>query len=155
MAELGPAATAAVIDVADEEAVAAAVTSANDRRPLTMAVANAGRGGVGPLLGLDLETWEATVATNLTGTFLTFKHAGRAIAANGGGAMCAVSSIAGLRTHRFFGGYTAAKAAVNALVEPTRPTSSARSASGSTPSPPGWVETDLSAALQNDDDRRR
>ncbi len=149
VAELGPAATAAVVDVADEEAVASAVAAADERRPLTMAVANAGRGGVGPLLGLDLETWEATVATNLTGTFLTFKHAGRAIAANGGGAMCAVSSIAGLRTHRFFGGYTAAKAAVNALVE------NAADELGSlgirvNAVAPGLVETELSAALQND-----
>lgn len=149
VAQLGPAATGAVVDVADEDAVADAVAAANDRRPLTMAVANAGRGGVGPLLGLDLETWEATVATNLTGTFLTFKHAGRAIASNGGGAMCAVSSIAGLRTHRFFGGYTAAKAAVNALVE------NAADELGSlgirvNAVAPGLVETDLSAALQND-----
>jgi len=149
IAELGPPATAAVVDVADEDAVAEVVAAANDRRPLTMAVANAGRGGVGPLLSLDLETWEATVATNLTGTFLTFKHAGRAIAANGGGAMCAVSSIAGLRTHRFFGGYTAAKAAVNALVENAADELGALGIRVNAVAP-GLVETDLSAALQND-----
>lgn len=151
VADLGPAANAAVLDVTDEAAMAAAVEAANQRAPLTMAVANAGRGGVGPLLGLDLETWDATVSTNLTGTFLTFKHAGRALAANGGGAMCAVSSIAGLRTHRFFGGYTAAKAAVNALV------ANAADELGSlgirvNAVAPGLVETDLSAALQNDED---
>lgn len=151
VADLGPASAAAVLDVADEAAVAAAIEAANERTPLTMAVANAGRGGVGPLLGLDLASWDATVTTNLTGTFLTFKHAGRALAANGGGAMCAVSSIAGLRTHRFFGGYTAAKAAVNALVE------NAADELGSlgirvNAVAPGLVETDLSAALQNDEE---
>lgn len=148
--ELGSNAAIAVVDVGDESAMATAIEAADRRAPLTMAVANAGRGGVGPLLALELETWEATVTTNLTGTFLTFKHAGRALAANGGGAMCAVSSIAGLRTHRFFGGYTAAKAAVNALVE------NAADELGSlgirvNAVAPGLVETDLSAALQGDE----
>ena len=155
--ELGDGVATAIVDVGDEESVAEAVRSADERAPLTIAVANAGRGGVGTLLDLDLDTWEGTVRTNLTGTFLTFKHAGRALAANGGGALCAVSSIAGVRTHRFFGGYTASKAGVNALVE------NAADELGSlgvrvNAVAPGLVETDLSAALQDnvdvDDDYR-
>lgn len=147
-ADLGDQAAIAVLDVGDESATEDAVAAANDRAPLTMAVANAGRGGAGPLLGLDLATWEQTIATNLTGTFLTFKHAGRAIVANGGGAMVAVSSISGVRTHRLFGAYCPAKAGVNNLVE------NAADELGSlgvrvNAVAPGLVETDLSMSLQS------
>ena len=146
----GATASFAVVDVADEDSVAAAVASANERMPLTMAVANAGRGGAGPLLQLDAKTWEDTLRVNLTGTFFTFKHAGAALVANGGGSMCAVSSISGVRTHRLFGAYTAAKAGVNNLVE------NAADELGSlgirvNGVAPGLVETDLSMALQTND----
>ncbi|MEM7093448.1 MAG: SDR family oxidoreductase [Actinomycetota bacterium] len=145
--ELGDGAAWVVVDVADEESVANAVAAANDRAPLSIAVANAGRGGAGPLLRLDAKTWDDTVRVNLNGTFFTFKHAGQALADNGGGTMCAVSSIAGVRTHRLFGAYTAAKAGVNSLVE------NAADELGSlgirvNGVAPGLVETDLSISLQ-------
>lgn len=148
--ELGDAASWAVVDVADEDSVATAVTAANERMPLTMAVANAGRGGAGPLLQLDAKTWDDTLRVNLTGTFFTFKHVGSALAANGGGSMCAVSSISGVRTHRLFGAYTAAKAGVNNLVE------NAADELGSlgirvNGVAPGLVETDLSISLQTNE----
>lgn len=57
--------------------------------------------------------------TNLNGTFFTLKHAGAAIAANGDGAMCAVSSIAGLRTHKLMAAYCTSKAAIDMLVRNT------------------------------------
>ncbi len=140
----------AVVDVGDEDSVASAVTAANERLPLTMAVANAGRGGAGPLLQLDATTWEDTLRVNLTGTFFTFKHVGAALGANGGGSMCAVSSISGVRTHRLFGAYTAAKAGVNNLVE------NAADELGSlgirvNGVAPGLVETELSMALQTNE----
>jgi NAD(P)-dependent dehydrogenase (short-subunit alcohol dehydrogenase family) len=140
----------AIVDVADEDSVTAAVTAANERMPLTMGVANAGRGGAGPLLQLDAKSWEDTLRVNLTGTFFTFKHVGTALAANGGGSMCAVSSISGVRTHRLFGAYTAAKAGVNNLVE------NAADELGSlgirvNGVAPGLVETDLSMALQTNE----
>jgi len=149
--QLGEHASIAIGDVGDEASVAAAVEQANDRAPLTIAVANAGRGGGGPLLHLDLDTWDDTLRTNLTGTFLTFKHAAQALRANGGGAMCAVSSIAGVRTHRFFGAYSPAKAGVNNLVE------NAADELGSlgirvNAVAPGLVETDLSMSLQSSEE---
>ena len=55
--------------------------------------------------------------TNLTGVFLTFKHAGAAIAKSGGGAMLAISSIAGAITHRYMTPYCVSKAAVEMLVK--------------------------------------
>lgn len=104
-------------DVGDEVAVAAGIAEATRDAPLTIAVANAGAGTIAPLMSMNLEQWDAVLRTNLRGTVNTFKHAGRAIAAAGGGAMCAVSSIAGARTHRFMSAYCASKAAIDNLVQ--------------------------------------
>jgi NAD(P)-dependent dehydrogenase (short-subunit alcohol dehydrogenase family) len=104
-------------DVADEAQVEAAVAAA--REPLGglhLAVASAGTGGLGPLVTTTLDEWHRILAINLDGTFLTFKHAGAEIARSGGGALCAISSIAGVSTHRFMGPYCVSKAAIDMLV---------------------------------------
>lgn len=103
-------------DVADESAVAEAVREADERRPLTIAVANAGTGDIAPLVVTDSERWHQVLATNLDGCMYTFKHAARAIGRAGGGAMCAISSIAGVRTHRFMHAYGVSKAGIDMLV---------------------------------------
>ncbi len=72
--------------------------------------------GLGPLLTTSLDEWNGILTTNLTGTFLTFKHAGAAIARAGGGPMVAISSIAGVATHRFMGPYSVSKAGIDMLV---------------------------------------
>jgi NAD(P)-dependent dehydrogenase (short-subunit alcohol dehydrogenase family) len=109
----------AVCDVTDEAAVQAAVATAvaMGSDGLHLCVAAAGGGGLGPLLTTSLEEWNSILGTNLTGTFLTFKHAGAAIARAGGGSMVAISSIAGVATHRFMGPYSVSKAAIDMLVE--------------------------------------
>jgi NAD(P)-dependent dehydrogenase (short-subunit alcohol dehydrogenase family) len=103
-------------DVADESQVEAAVRAADARAPLTIAVANAGTGDIAPLVATDSERWRSVLATNLDGCMYTFKHAARAIGRAGGGAMCAISSIAGLRTHRFMHAYGVSKAGIDMLV---------------------------------------
>src|SRR5690606_3468462 len=45
-----------------------------------------------------------------TGTMLTIKHGARVMVRQGGGSIVAVSSIAGVLTHRWFGAYGPAKA---------------------------------------------
>ena len=96
------------------EAVAAAVDNGADG--LDFVVAAAGRGGLGPIITTSLDEWNGIVGTNLTGTFLTFKHAGAVLARSGGGSMVAISSIAGVSTHRFMGPYCVSKAAIDMLV---------------------------------------
>ncbi len=104
-------------DVGDEDALAAAVAQAAEPEGgLHLAVANAGKGGLGPLLTTTLEEWNSILTTNLTGAFLTIKHAGAAIARSGGGSIVAISSIAGVTTHRFMGPYAVSKAAIDMLV---------------------------------------
>jgi NAD(P)-dependent dehydrogenase (short-subunit alcohol dehydrogenase family) len=103
-------------DVADESQVEAAVRAADGRAALTIAVANAGTGDIAPLVVTDSERWRSVLATNLDGCMYTFKHAARVIGRAGGGAMCAISSIAGLRTHRFMHAYGVSKAGIDMLV---------------------------------------
>ena len=126
VAAAGTAATAtgasvavASCEVNDEQQVrdAVAVAVANGAEGLDFVVAAAGRGGLGPLITTTLDEWDGIVGTNLTGTFLTFKHAGAAAARSGGGSMVAISSIAGVSTHRFMGPYCVSKAAIDMLVQ--------------------------------------
>ena len=84
---------------------------------LDIAVANAGGGAAsGPLVMTDLEAWNATLALSLTSTLSTIKHAAPIMGRGGGGAIVAVSSIAGHLTHRNLGQYCVAKAGVEMLV---------------------------------------
>jgi len=106
--------------VSDESAVADAVAlAAAPHGGLHIAVASAGIGGLGPIITTSLDEWNNILGTNLTGTFLLFKHAGAEIARSGGGAMAGISSIAGVTTHRFMGPYAVSKAAVDMLVRNT------------------------------------
>jgi len=105
-------------DVTNEDAVIAAVQlAARPTGKLDIAVANAGAGAGGPIFATTLDMWRYAVDVNLTGTFLTVKHAGQAMAAHGGGSIVAISSIAGPLTHRFMAPYCASKAGVEMLIK--------------------------------------
>lgn len=139
-------------DVAVEDDVRRAVAVAsNDGERLDVAIANAGMGGMAPVIRQDLEEFERLMRTNLNGTMLTYKHAGAAIARSGGGAMCAVSSIAGVRTHRFMGAYCASKAGIDMLTQNTADELGVAGVRCNSVCP-GLVETDLSQGLQDDPD---
>lgn len=102
-------------DVSKEDDVEAAIAKAAPEG-LDIAVANAGTGGLGPIMATEASNWDDIMQTNLSGTFYTIKHAGRAMAKSGGGAICTISSIAGVRTHRFMGPYCVSKAGIDMLV---------------------------------------
>ncbi|MDZ7677423.1 MAG: SDR family oxidoreductase [Acidimicrobiales bacterium] len=136
-----------VADVADEDAVRDSVAAAAEAEDgLHLAVAAAGIGGVAPVIATPLADWQRILDTNLTGTFLTFKHAGAAIARSGGGSMCAISSIAGLRTHRMGAPYNVSKAGVDMLVR-TAADELGRANVRVNSVCPGLVDTDLAAGL--------
>ncbi len=142
-----------VADITDENAIETAVKKANAKSPLSIAVANAGTGSAGPFLTTDATEWQRVINTNLGGTFNTFKHAGQAIAANGGGAMCAISSIAGLRTHKLMSAYCASKAAIDMLVRNAADELGEQNIRVNSVCP-GLVETDLSQGLYMHDAMR-
>jgi len=137
-----------VVDIGDEDSIARAIQQAHEHAPLTIAIANAGTGSAGPFLDTDSTEWHRVMQTNLSGTFYTFKHAGRAIAASGGGAMCAVSSIAGLRSHKLMSAYCTSKAAVDMLVRNTADELGNMGIRVNSVCP-GLVETELSQGLQD------
>jgi len=71
---------------------------------------------IAPLVATDDARWQQVLDTNLNGTYLLFKQAARYLSRAGNGAMCAISSIAGVRTHRFMHAYCVAKSGVDMLV---------------------------------------
>jgi NAD(P)-dependent dehydrogenase (short-subunit alcohol dehydrogenase family) len=137
-------------DTTDEAHVAAAVALAGEMAPLGFAVASAGRGGLGPIIATPLEEWTDILATNLTGTFLVFKHAGAAIARSGGGAMVAISSIAAAVTHPFMGPYCVSKAGIDMLVRQTAD-ELGRAGVRVNSVRPGIVDTELVSMVMDDE----
>ncbi len=133
-------------DVGIEADVIRAVEVAQGHGPLTIAVANAGTGNLAPIIATDAAQWEMVIKTNLTGTFHTFKHAGAAIVRAGGGALCAISSIAGARTHRFMGPYCVSKAGIDMLVRNTADELGASNVRVNSILP-GLVDTEIAAGL--------
>lgn len=147
VAEGGPGAVRWIAcDVAAEDDVRRAVEVAADETGLHMAVAAAGTGSAGPLVATDVVQWQRVLDVNLTGAFLTIKHAGAAIAAAGGGSIVAISSIAAPLTHRLMTPYVVSKAGLEALV---RNAADELGASGVRVNAvrPGLVPTDLSTGL--------
>jgi NAD(P)-dependent dehydrogenase (short-subunit alcohol dehydrogenase family) len=133
-------------DVTDEASVEAACAAAAAAGPLRIVVANAGTGSAGPFHLTSLDDWNAVLGTNLTGTFLTLKHAVPHLAANGGGAIVAMSSIAAVATHRYMTPYNVSKAGLEMLV---RQVADELGGSGIRANAvrPSLVPTDISAGL--------
>jgi NAD(P)-dependent dehydrogenase (short-subunit alcohol dehydrogenase family) len=115
-----------------------------------MCVANAGFGSAAPFHLTTLDDWNAVIGTNLTGAFLTLKHAVIGLAANGGGSIVAVSSIAAPLTHRFMTAYCVSKAGLEMLVKQV---ADELGASGIRCNAvrPGLVPTDATVALTTTD----
>ena len=150
-ATLGDDCAWASADVGDERAIAAVIEQANARAPLSIAIANAGTGALAPFTHTSSEDWRSTLVTNLDGTFYTFRHASAALTRNGGGAMCAISSIAGLRTHRFMSAYCVSKAGIDMLVRNTADELGAANIRVNSVCP-GLVDTEIAAGLFAADD---
>jgi len=137
---------AVTCDVADEASVEAACAAAAAVGPLQIVVANAGTGSAGPFHLTTLEDWNSVLGTNLTGAFLTMKHSVPYLAANGGGSIVAISSIAAVSTHRYMTPYNVSKAGLEMLVQQVADElgSSGVRANAVRPS---LVPTDISAGL--------
>lgn len=116
--QLGERGRFVVCDVQDENQVGAAVAAAAEPLGgLHIVVVNAGGGlTAGPIVTGDVAGWRSQLDVNVIGAFLTIKHAAPAIAGSGGGAIVAISSIAGSHTHRHLAAYSVSKAALDMLV---------------------------------------
>ncbi len=104
-------------DVTNESDVAAMCAAAADAGRFTMLVVNAGYGSAAPFHRTSLDEWNGVIGTNLTGAFLTMREASPFMVEAGGGSIVAISSIAGVATHRFMTPYTVSKAGLEMLVK--------------------------------------
>lgn len=106
-----PGARPLTADVTDEASTAALFAQAG---PVDIVVANAGAAESAPFGRTTLDQWNAMLAVNLTGVFLTFR-AGLA-QLPGWGRLIAVASTAGLKGYGYVAPYAAAKHGVVGLV---------------------------------------
>lgn len=141
----GAAAVGVACDVTDETAVEALMAAAVGRHGrLDVVVANAGAGGFAMLVDHPLEEWRRIIDLNLTGTFLTIKHAGRHLA--DGGVVLTVASLNAVQPSAGMAAYCAAKAGAAMLTEVAAMELGARGIRACTIAP-GLVRTPASAAF--------
>ncbi len=148
--ELGEDSVTISLDVRDENAVRLAVSEvAANFGSLDILVNNAGVERGGSVLDLSQEDWDAVIDTNLTGSFLCAKHAGRAmVAAGNGGKMINIGSIYSVYGTPEFANYGSSKAGVlgltRALAIELAPHNIQVNAIL-----PGWYKTDMTQGSAN------
>lgn len=103
-------ARAVAADVTDESSVAAMFAAAG---PCDIVIANAGAAESAPLARTTLDQWNAMIAVNLTGVFLTLRDGLRQM--TGWGRLISVASTAGLKGYAYVAPYAAAKHGVVGL----------------------------------------
>ncbi|MFT7594214.1 MAG: 3-hydroxybutyrate dehydrogenase, partial [Paracoccaceae bacterium] len=99
-------------DVTDETSVGAMFDFIG---PTDIVIANAGASVSAPLARTSIEDWDAMLAVNLTGTFLTFRAALRRMKGLDWGRLIAVASTAGIKGYPYVSAYAAAKHGVIGL----------------------------------------
>ena len=118
-AETGAVCHVVPIDILDEGSVERAAAHVKETAGrLDILVNNAALGrGAAPLQDTSLEEWNATIGTNLTGTFLCMKHFGRIMIAQRSGKVINMTSLAARAVLKgaCTGAYDCSKAAVGCL----------------------------------------
>ena len=141
------------LDISSEDSVAAGFATARQAGfAPNVVVANAGVqlfGHDAPVADLDLETWQRTIAINLTGTFLTLKYAVRAMLGTGG-SIIVTGSPTGLNGEgKDFTAYSSSKAGMHGMA---RAVAAAYAEDGIRVNTvvPGYTETPLVTAISTD-----
>jgi 3-oxoacyl-[acyl-carrier protein] reductase len=157
-AEIGDRARAVTMDISDEDAVAAAFAEIEaDGWAPDVVVANAGVqlfGQDAKAADLDLDVWRRTIDINLTGTFLTVKHAVRAMLKTGGGSIILTGSPTGVNGEgKDFTAYSASKAGIHGLGRTVAAAYADKNIRVNTVQP-AYTETPLVAAISEDPESR-
>src|SRR6478736_1410481 len=152
--EIGGAARAVTMDISVEAAFAE--IEADGWAP-DVVVANAGVqlfGHDAPAADLDLDVWRRTIDINLTGTFLTVKHAVRSMLAHGGGSIILTGSPTGLNGEgKDFTAYSASKAGIHGLARTVAAAYADRGIRVNTVVP-AYTETSLVTTITSDPEAR-
>lgn len=152
-------ARALTMDISDEASVEGVFASLEESglRP-DVVVANAGVqlfGADARAAELDLDVWRRTLDINLTGTFLTVKHAIRAMLPAGSGSIILTGSPTGLTGEgKDFTAYSTTKAGIHGL---TRTVAAAYADRGIRVNTvvPAYTETGLVTTISDDPEARR
>lgn len=142
-------------DVSNEQQVADAVSKAYETwGALTTVVCNAAvllHDGDAPVHELELEVWERTIATNLTGAFLVAKHGVRALLECGGGSVIFSGSPTGmLGVSPGLDAYSASKGGVHGLMR-VMAVDYAQTGIRVNAVVPGFTETPQTAFIRDDE----
>jgi NAD(P)-dependent dehydrogenase (short-subunit alcohol dehydrogenase family) len=155
--EVGPRGRAIAMDISHEDSVAAAFAAVREEhgRHVDIVVANAGVqlfGADAPVADLDLATWRSTMDINLTGTFLTLKHAVRS--AGRGASLIVTGSPTGITGEGAgFTAYSTSKAGVHGLVRTVAADYASAGIRVNTVVP-GYTATPLVRTISDDADAR-
>jgi len=99
----------------------------------------------GPLLQTEPAAWQKIIDVNLTGAWLTTRHAGRRMVAQGKGSIIFMTSVAGLDPFPDLGAYNVSKAGLVALTKSLAKELAPKVRVNAIA--PGLIETSFSAAL--------
>ena len=128
-----------VCDITNERSVIDLYAQAG---PVDIVIANAGQADSAPFVKTSLDQWNAMLAVNLTGVFLTFREGLRQM--QGWGRLVAVSSTAGVKGYAKIAPYAAAKHGVLGVVR-SLALEVARSQVTVTAICPGFLDTEMTA----------
>ena len=149
---------ALTMDISQEPSVEAAFAELTEAGwTPDVVVANAGVqlfGKDAKIADLDLAFWQQTVDINLTGTFLTVKHAVRAMLSTGGGSIILTGSPTGLNGEGAdFTAYSSTKAGIHGMAR-TVAAAYARDNIRVNTVVPGYTETTLVTTITSDPESR-
>jgi len=142
-------------DVADAGAGDALVGAVTERwGRLDILVNNAGIARDGLVMRMPLDDWEAVLRTNLTGPFLCTKAALRPMLRQRFGRIINISSIVGQRGNAGQANYAASKAGLIGFTRSLAKEVASRHVTVNAITP-GFIETEMTAALMNDGIREK
>ncbi len=142
---------AVVADVTLEDSVKAAVEQALvPTGSLDGCVANAGGGGaMAPYHLQDQQEFLRVLHLNVLGTMLCVKHTVPHMVKAGGGSFIGMSSLAGHRTHLYFGAYCVAKAGIEEMMKNAADEYGARGVRFNSIRP-GFISTEIMQGIPRD-----
>ncbi len=145
--DAGGLALAVGADVGDAEQVDAMFNSVHEELgPVVVLVNNAGITRDNLMLRMSTDSWDETLTTNLRSVFLCSKVALRDMLRAKWGRIVSIASVAGVAGNAGQANYAASKAGVIGLTKSLAKEVGSRGITVNAVAP-GWIETDLTAAL--------